>query len=278
MKTRMTANAAAASTAATHRAASATGPASGGNALPTKVRRIGVSVAILQTRALALCELARQHQTGLAACGWTPQRTAGVEAAREALDRAIEAAQVERNTQRERAVQLQQRTLAARVLRDQLAAALRLVAKRDPASVDLAQLQKGTSSESARRLTIWLRGARSAVAKHEAELAPLFHESPTRLLQRHLTTLSRLQGSQDAGRRMLRLGTLRIADAKLRLSSAIDDLHLAATVAFAGSPELLRLFRKGFEPRRHAAASADAAAYGLTDTLTAGAQALCSSV
>jgi nitroreductase len=222
-----------------------------------------LSFSALRRQAWRYLVLAGQYEEALAKA-WTPQMTGGLQASLERFDKAVAASIHVRDTRKASRAKLARQVAGALAFRDELAAALKLLAQASPGSVSEAHVRVGRSNRSAVRLAEWFGSVAPAVSTHRAELSKLLGWDPVAKAEELRTVLYEQEARQAGLTRDLREQTGRMREARNQLVSSIDRLHLAAGLVFSREKDVLQKFRKGFVRRpktaKPPAAAADAPA------------------
>jgi hypothetical protein len=175
--------------------------------------------------------------------------TAGVAEALERFELAVAAVAQQRDERKAATARSRRAVAEALVFRDELSAALRLVSQDRPEVVNRTRLRVDKVS-NAPRLIDWLTNLQHTVEELREPLRPFFACDPVKLVEQHRFQLMQSMGEQIAERRLQSERVAKQLDACSDLASALARLRLAARIAFAREPVVLRQFRKGVVRRR----------------------------
>jgi hypothetical protein len=200
--------------------------------LVTNGRRERLPALLQQAKVSAA--LARERHGALESYGWSPARTAALEAEIAALEADV-GTRVERTLSARHATAREQAAIdAAKRFLEQLRAALPMVlrsTKSTPSSATAFHAGRDLG-RSTPRIATFLTKLRPSLAALEADFAPYFPGGVLAALEAASAALDEADVAQETRRAMLPSETARVAAAKGRVREALEDLQRVVRIAF----------------------------------------------
>jgi hypothetical protein len=191
--------------------------------------------------------LGRKYAAELAACGWTADDTAEIEALVRALGSRV-AEQAEAKTEARNRVGREKNAKAAAkeiIGKVRLGASIAL-GKTAVQGVTMESFRVGrTLGRSTPRIAMYLEKILPGVKALDEHLRPYFGgETASELVASALKDLDAAQADQESGTGTLPQKTRRVYEAKGRLLQRIEEMNRVGRIAFWGRPDILRQFKK----------------------------------